>query len=177
MDPDLDPDPTPDPTPFFIDFQDAKKNIFFKYFFRVTCSQAHHLQSKKLNFLRKFCVKMLFCRHYFSLLNTFMRKGKDTDPDPYLWLMDPDPGGPKTCGSFGSGSPTLLCARCEVQSARCWMRLILKYKITVSKSSSHTDLELVNDSATNTACLSHFKVNRGPILLCLFGWPSVRAVR
>ncbi len=24
--------------------------------------------------------------------------------DPYLWLMDPDPGGPKTCGSGGSGS-------------------------------------------------------------------------
>jgi hypothetical protein len=22
-----------------------------------------------------------------------MRKGKDTDPDPYLCLMDPDPGG------------------------------------------------------------------------------------
>jgi hypothetical protein len=41
-----------------------------------------------------------------------MRKGKDPelelDPDPYLWLMDPDPGGPKTCGSCGSGSSTLL---------------------------------------------------------------------
>jgi hypothetical protein len=29
---------------------------------------------------------------------------KGTYPDPYLWLLDPDPGGPKTCGS---GSPTL----------------------------------------------------------------------
>ncbi len=51
----------------------------------------------------KFCVKILFCRHYFSPLNTFMRKGKDPEPDP---------GGPKTCGSCGSGSgsgsPTLL---------------------------------------------------------------------
>jgi len=40
-----------------------------------------------------------------------MRKGKDPDPDPYLWLMDSDPGGSKTggsCGSdSGSGSPTL----------------------------------------------------------------------
>ncbi len=27
------------------------------------------------------------------------------DPDPYLWLMDPDPGGPK---SYGSGPATLL---------------------------------------------------------------------
>jgi hypothetical protein len=31
------------------------------------------------------------------------------NPDPYLWLMDPDPGGPKTCWSgSGSESPTLL---------------------------------------------------------------------
>ncbi len=30
----------------------------------------------------------------------YMRKGKDADldPGPYLWLRDPDPGGPKTCG-------------------------------------------------------------------------------
>ncbi len=61
---------------------------------------------------------MLFCRHYYSPLNTFMRKGKDPEPerDPYICLMDPDPdpGGPKTCGSRGSwfgsvfGSSTLL---------------------------------------------------------------------
>ncbi len=55
---------------------------------------------------------MLFCRHYFSPLYTFIRKEKDLEPDqdPYLWLMNP--GGPKTCGSCGSGSgsgsPTLL---------------------------------------------------------------------
>jgi hypothetical protein len=32
------------------------------------------------------------------------------DPAPYLWLMDRDrdPGGPKICGSCGSGSPTLV---------------------------------------------------------------------
>ncbi len=45
-------------------------------------------------------VKILFCKHCFSPLNTFMRKGKDPEQmDPYL-----DSGGPKTCGS---GSPTL----------------------------------------------------------------------
>ncbi len=37
--------------------------------------------------------------------------GSDLDPDPYLWLMDPDPGGPKTCGSV---SPTLLSSDCMV---------------------------------------------------------------
>ncbi len=99
----------PDPTPFFTDFKDAK-TIFFSYYFLITCPQVHHLQSKKFNFLLKFCLKMLFCRHCFSSLNTFMRKGKDPkpDPDPYLWLMDTDPDGPKTCGSCGSGSPTLI---------------------------------------------------------------------
>ncbi len=32
-------------------------------------------------------LKCFFCRHYFSPLTTFIRKGKD-----------PDPEGPKTCG-------------------------------------------------------------------------------
>jgi hypothetical protein len=27
----------------------------------------------------------------------------DSDPDPYLCLVDPQPGGPKTWGSGGSG--------------------------------------------------------------------------
>ncbi len=48
--------------------------------------------------------------HYFSLLNTCMRKGKD--PDPYLLLLDPNPGGPKTPGS---GSQTLLFTQVKIQ--------------------------------------------------------------
>ncbi len=58
--------------------------------------------------------------HYFSPLNIFMRKGKDPEPDPYLWLMDPDPGGPKT-----SGSPKLLYVKltgCNVSGAGRWTR-------------------------------------------------------
>ncbi len=42
---------------------------------------------------------MFFCKHYSRLFNTLMRKGKDPDPDPYLWRIaqkhvdpaDPDP--------------------------------------------------------------------------------------
>ncbi len=101
---------------FFLHWLQWMKNIVFSYFFLITYPQAHYLQSKKLIISLKYCVKNLFCKHYFNLLNTFMRKGKDPnpelDPGPYLWLMDPapDPGGPKTCGSSGSGSgsPTLL---------------------------------------------------------------------
>jgi hypothetical protein len=68
----MDPDPVPDPNPFFIDFKDAKK--MFPIFFHITCPQANHLQSIKFNYLLKICVKILFCRNYFSPLNTFMRK-------------------------------------------------------------------------------------------------------
>jgi hypothetical protein len=37
----------------------------------------------------------------------------EKDPDPHLWLVDPDPGGPKTRGS-GFGSATLLRRCCFV---------------------------------------------------------------
>jgi hypothetical protein len=90
----MDPYPTVDPTSFFIDFKDA--------------NQAHHLQSKKLNFLLKFCGKILFYSKYFSPLNTSMRKGRIrireaqkhadpdlvSDPDPQHWqkVMDSDLG-------------------------------------------------------------------------------------
>ncbi len=84
MDPGPDPDPTQDPTSFLVTLR-MQKNIFPRIL------QAHYLQPY---FLLKFCVKILFCKHYF-------RKGKDPEPD-----LDPDPGGPKTCGP-GSGSPTL----------------------------------------------------------------------
>jgi hypothetical protein len=81
-------DPDPDPTPFFIDFKDAIKYVFI-------------LDHKHIIFA-KICIKILFCRHFFSPLNTFMRKEKDPDPDP---------GGPKTCrfcrSGSGSGSPIL----------------------------------------------------------------------
>jgi hypothetical protein len=66
----MDPDPAldTDATSFFVDFKYAK--------------QTHHLQSKKYKFFLKFCGKILFCRHYFSPLNTSMRKGKVPQPDP-----------------------------------------------------------------------------------------------
>ncbi len=61
----------------------------------------------KILFFAKILCQYFIFKHYFSLLNTFMRKGKDSNPDPCLWQMHPDPKSPKTCGS-GSGSPTLM---------------------------------------------------------------------
>jgi hypothetical protein len=92
----------PDPTPFFSEFKDAKKIIYF-IFLLITYQQAHHCQSRKLNFLLKFCVEILFCKHYFSQFNTFMRKGKD--PDPYLPLNN---------GS-GSGRPKYIRIRFRIR--------------------------------------------------------------
>jgi hypothetical protein len=85
MDPD--PDPTPDLTPFFIDFKDVKQIFFFIFFFHIFFHIAHRhiiFILKFFNFFLKFCVQILFCTHYFSPLYTFMRKGKDPDPNPYL---------------------------------------------------------------------------------------------
>ncbi len=82
----MDPDPTPDPTPFFIDF---RMHIFhISYFFLITCPQAHHLQSRKSNFLLKFCVKIYF-EAIISVRSAHLWEKKD--PDPYLRLMDLDP--------------------------------------------------------------------------------------
>ncbi len=33
----------------------------------------------------------MLCSHYFSPLDTLMRQGKDPEPDPSLWLTNPDP--------------------------------------------------------------------------------------
>jgi hypothetical protein len=46
---------------------------------------AHLVRNKCVGFPvveQNVCIKILFCNHYFSPLNTSMRKGKD--PDPYL---------------------------------------------------------------------------------------------
>jgi hypothetical protein len=83
-------------------FKDAKK-IFCIHIFLITCQQAHHLQSKKINSLLKFCIKILFFRHYFSPLNTSMRKGKDRIRFRSDLTNGSGSGRPK-----GSGSPTLV---------------------------------------------------------------------
>jgi hypothetical protein len=95
------PDPTPDPTSFFIDFKDAKE-IFFSYFFLITCTRAHHLQSKNFNFWLKFCVKILFCSHYFSSpLNPLFEKREGSGARSGSVFLTNGSG-------FGSGRPKKL---------------------------------------------------------------------
>ncbi len=51
-------------------------------------------------------VKTVGIKVFLTILDWWL---KDTDPEPYLWLKDPDAnrGGPKKYGSYGSGFPTL----------------------------------------------------------------------
>jgi hypothetical protein len=58
------------------------QKIIFFIFFSYNLPVVKLSSVLKLIFLLKFCVKILFCKHYFSMLNTFMRKGKDPDPGP-----------------------------------------------------------------------------------------------
>jgi hypothetical protein len=65
MDPDG--DPTLDLTPFFSDSKDGKKFVFLHIF-------SFNLPAGTLSSVWKIL--------FFSLLSTFMRKGKDPKPDP-----------------------------------------------------------------------------------------------
>jgi hypothetical protein len=115
MDPDT--DQTPGPSPFFIDFKDAKKN-FLSHCFLITCPRAHHLQSKKLIFLLKFCVEMIFCRRYISPLNTFMRSG-------FVSLTNGSGSGrPKTCGSPTLGQTIHVALVCNFKQFNEFMMLL-----------------------------------------------------
>ncbi len=100
----MDPDSTPDPTPFFIDFQDGK---FFFHNFSYNLPTG---TSSSFNFWLNFCVKILICRHFFSLLNKYIyekREGSGSCSVPLTNGSGSGSGRPKTCRSW-SGSPTLM---------------------------------------------------------------------
>jgi hypothetical protein len=80
----------PDQTPFFSDFKNAKKKISHIFFLQLTAGTLSSV------FVLKFILQALLqsAQHLYE-----KREGSGSVPDP---------GGPKTCGSCGSGSPTLL---------------------------------------------------------------------
>ncbi len=93
------PDPTPDPTPFFSDFKDAKKKLFFSHIFSYNLPAGTLSSVLKISFFAKILCTHFILQEIFQSAQHIYEKGKYSDPDPYLWLMDPDPGGTKTCGS------------------------------------------------------------------------------
>ncbi len=79
-------DPDSDPAIFVTDFQDANKKYLYPFFKDKKSKRSHKRVGIKV------------------LLTIFAWWWKDPDPDSYFWIMDPDPGSPKTCGSGGSGT-------------------------------------------------------------------------
>ncbi len=89
-------DPDPDPAIFVSDLQDINKKLFFLLITLFEGTFTLFFKDKKiiqkLQNSRNQCVSYYFCLMI------------EWDPEPYLWLMDTEPGGPKTYGSYGYGS-------------------------------------------------------------------------
>jgi hypothetical protein len=64
-------------------FLQMQKKIIFS-FFSYNLSAGTLSSVLKIKFFAKILCKILFCTHYFSPLNLFMREGKNPEPDPYL---------------------------------------------------------------------------------------------
>ncbi len=84
-------DPDPDPAIFVIDLQDPNKKanlkkVFLLLLFEYTFTS--FFKDKKSKWSHKTVGIKVF-------LTIFAWWWKEPDPDPYLWLMVPDPGGPK----------------------------------------------------------------------------------
>ena len=94
----MDPDADPDPDIFTSCQQKLSFNQVFLHipFLKIILHSFSKIWRKKKSQNKKIKV----------FINIFDFWYKNLDPDPYIWLMDPDPdlGGPKTRGSGGSGS-------------------------------------------------------------------------
>ncbi len=99
------PDPwhfgtNPDADPYGYRYQNLQwllgcKKINFFYFILSMKFKNFKILKIRLMIKIKFLARKFL--YYFSMLNSFIGKGRDSHPDPYLWLTDP--GGPKTSGS------------------------------------------------------------------------------
>ncbi len=88
----------PDPAIFVIGLQDTSKKLIFNtifntifsacYFFKVYLHYFSKIKSQKESQNSRI--------QGFSYHFCMMIVDPDPEPDPYLWLVDPDPGGQKT---------------------------------------------------------------------------------
>ncbi len=78
----------PDPAFFVIDLQDASKKLIFNTIFFCLLL----FKGKFTSFFKIKCQKESQIKVFLTIFAWWY---KDPDPDPYIWLVDPDPGGPK----------------------------------------------------------------------------------
>jgi hypothetical protein len=116
--------PHPDPGLFVSDIQDTNKKYFFclllfEGIFTSFVKDKNSWRSHKTVEIKVF-------------LTFFAWWWKDPEPDLYLWLMDPDPGGSKICGS-GSGTlpgtgHNMVCSK-DRFSWRCGWKIDCLYNL------------------------------------------------
>ncbi len=91
-------------------FCDPKNVGVFSRMLVLSTYKMHRCRYSQTKFFSKFCVTIWFCKHYFSPLNTFMRKRKD-------------PAGPKTCWSpTAVRHRTISSGYAEVNYYSCFIR-------------------------------------------------------
>ncbi len=137
-----------------------KSNLFKKFFYLLLFEGAFTSFSK--NKVKKKSQHRTVGIKIF--LTIFAWWYKDLDLDPYLWLMDPDPdpGGPKTYGSNGSWSATLLF----------WLVIYIFFRVSSPWSSSvftsdslHTNYPRLQPSSGAADCSLPVPARLPPALL------------
>jgi len=109
----------------------------------------HCWQLIKIKFLTRI---FLFYNHYRYLIQRYIRNGKD--PDPYLWQRDPDadPEGPKTYGSYRSGTLVgMILPLCTSEPQlrirhHIWIRNQIFWKVSIQIRTKATSATYCNIS-------------------------------
>ncbi len=102
----------PDPAIFVLDLQHANKKFFLQFFWLLRYFLKVRLRHfSKIKVIKKSQNSRNQCFSYYFCLMI------EKDPDPYLWLTDQVPRGPKTYEFYRSGSTTLV-RRCQTKKRK-----------------------------------------------------------
>ncbi len=131
---------------------------FYFHHWPSRCQQKNYLKKKVFQYITlyiifkdkksKRCHKTVEIKVFLTIFPYWL---KDPDPEPYLWLMDPGPGGPKTCGFGGSGfgSGTL----------GTWVLFTVHQFLKYRRFSSTTRLDLISSHQIYLNCISTAAIN------------------
>ncbi len=118
-----------------------QKNNFLFYYFCLYFLKVLLYLFSKIKKVKK-SHKIVRIKGFLTIF-AWLQKDPDPDPDPHLWLMHPDPGGSKTCGSDGSGfgSATLVETYLEPASPLLIHGLHVWGRSVLGSSGLQTELE------------------------------------
>jgi hypothetical protein len=94
--------------------QDANKKLFFVNNFLLLLFDGTFTSFFRERVKKSY--KIIGNKVFLLIFYPYLEPEQDPEPDPYLCLLDPDPGGPKTCGSGGSRSAALVASVSRISS-------------------------------------------------------------